>query len=222
MAYREGRLDEARALFVRSLLTDHGNERAWLWLATVATDPDEQRYCLNRALEINPESSGLRRRALLPSGTAVVPPELIELDHPPLPPDLVGVRASALPMLSRAALERRHRTQASRVAPVAGDGTDADIPMPVPAPSPLGWAYWLPPLLALVLLAAASWFTILNSEGSAPDDYVIAYAGPLTGDDASIGQEQLQSVQLAVAEQNARGGIAVSYTHLTLPTIYSV
>ncbi|MCA9864631.1 MAG: tetratricopeptide repeat protein, partial [Thermomicrobiales bacterium] len=53
VAYREGRLDEARALFVRALLADHENERAWLWLATVATDPDEQRYCLNRALEIN-------------------------------------------------------------------------------------------------------------------------------------------------------------------------
>src|SRR5215218_9024822 len=83
VAYREGRLDEARALFVRALLVDHANERAWLWLATVSTDPDEQRYCLNRALEINPESSGIRRRALLPPGPAVVPPELIELDHPP-------------------------------------------------------------------------------------------------------------------------------------------
>ena len=29
---------------------DHEDERAWLWLATVATDPDEQPYCLNRAL----------------------------------------------------------------------------------------------------------------------------------------------------------------------------
>jgi ABC-type branched-subunit amino acid transport system substrate-binding protein len=207
VAYREGRLDEARALFVRALLTDHENERAWLWLATVATDPDEQRYCLNRALEINPESSGLRRRVLLPPGPAVVPPELIELDHPPLPPDLADVRTPTLPMLPRTARERRQRAQASRVVSGAGDGTDADIPLPAAAPPRLSRSYWLLPLLALVLLVAAGWLTSRNQGAPAPDDYVIAYAGPLTGEDAAIGQEQLQAVQLAVAEQNARGGI---------------
>ena len=207
VAYREGRLDEARALFVRALLTDHENERAWLWLATVSTDPDEQRYCLNRALEINPESSGLRRRALLPAGAATVPPELIELDHPPLPPDLVGVRAPAMPMLPRTALERRHRAQAGRNVPSVGDGTDADIPLPAPAPSPLSRVSWLLPLLGVVLLVVAGWLTFRNIGAPAPGNYVIAYAGPLTGGDAAIGQEQLQAVQLAVAEQNARGGI---------------
>lgn len=213
-AFREGRIDEARALFVRSLLTDHENERAWLWLATVATDPDEQRYCLNRALEINPESSGLRRRALLPAGPAVVPVELIELDHPPLPPDLEDVRAPSLPMLSRAALERRHRAQASRVTPVVGDGTDADIPLPASTSATLGGTSWLLPLLALVLLIAGGWFTVRDHGASATGDYLIAYAGPLTGDDAAIGQEQLQAVQLAVAEQNARGGIDGHEVHV--------
>ncbi|MFN8662224.1 MAG: ABC transporter substrate-binding protein [Thermomicrobiales bacterium] len=207
VAYREGRLDEARALFVRALLIDHGNERAWLWLATVATDQHEQRYCLNRALEINPESSGLRRRALLPPGPAVVPPELIELDHPPLPPDLVGVRTPALPILPRTALERRHRAQAGRSPSGSGDGTDADIPMPAPVPAALNRFYWLLPVLALLLLVAGGWFTFRNNAEPAPDDYVIAYAGPLSGEDALIGQEQLQAVQLAVTEQNARGGI---------------
>ena len=207
VAFREGHLDEARALFVRALLADHDNERGWLWLATVATDPDEQRYCLNRALEINPESSGLRRRVLLPPGPAVVPPELIELDHPPLPPDLADVRTPALPMLPRTARERRQRAQANRAASGAGDGTDAEIPLPAPAQSPLGRRYWLLPLLALVLLVAAGVLTYRNSGAPSPDDYVIAYAGPLTGADAAIGQEQLQAVQLAVTEQNARGGI---------------
>ncbi len=198
VAYREGRLDEARALFVRALLTDHDNERAWLWLATVATDPDEQRYCLNRALEINPESSGLRRRVLLPPGAAAVPPELIELDHPPLPPDLADVHTPTLAMLPRTARGRRQRAQA---------GTDADIPLPAPALPELRRAFWLLPLLALMLLAAAGWLTVRNNDAPAPDDYVIAYAGPLTGADAAIGRQQLQAVQLAVTEQNARGGI---------------
>jgi ABC-type branched-subunit amino acid transport system substrate-binding protein len=214
VAYREGRLDEARALFVRALLVDHENERAWLWLATVSTDRDEQRYCLNRALEINPESSGLRRRALLPAGPATVPPELIELDHPPLPPDLVDVRPSAMPMLSRAALERRHRAQATRLAPGAGDGTDADIPMPVRTRTSLGGAFRLLPVLAFILLIAAGWLTNRNHDISSPDDYLIAFAGPLTGADAAVGQEQLQAVQLAVAEQNARGGIGGHEVHL--------
>ncbi|MFT4040001.1 MAG: tetratricopeptide repeat protein, partial [Thermomicrobiales bacterium] len=77
-AYRDGHPEEARALFVRALLMDPENERGWLWLATVATDPAEQRYCLTRALEINPETSGLRRSALLGHGPESVPPELIE------------------------------------------------------------------------------------------------------------------------------------------------
>jgi branched-chain amino acid transport system substrate-binding protein len=206
-AYREGRNDEARALFVRALLTDHENERAWLWLATVATNPDEQRYCLNRALEINPESSGLRRRSLLPPGPATVPPELIELEHPPLPPDLVDVAVPALPILPRTALERRRRTRAGRLAAGAGDGTDADIPLPAQEDAPFHRGFWMLPVLALALLFAAGWLTHLNDEGPAPDDYVIAFAGPLTGDDGLIGQEQLQAVQLAVAERNQRGGI---------------
>jgi hypothetical protein len=99
-----GRIDKARKLVARPLLADPDFERGWLWLATVATDPAEQRYCLNRALEIHPESSGLRRRALLPDGPEQVLPELIELDKPPLPPDLAD--AGALPRSTRCASRR--------------------------------------------------------------------------------------------------------------------
>lgn len=87
-AFQAGRLDEARARFARALELDAENELAWLWFATVATDPAEQRYCLNRAREINPESPGRRRLATLPSGPAVAPPDLVHVDTPPLPPDL--------------------------------------------------------------------------------------------------------------------------------------
>ena len=204
-AYREGQRDEAREIFVRALLTDPGSERGWLWLATVADDPAEQRYCLNRALDINPESSGLRRRALLPPGPATVPPELIELDYPPLPPDLAEAGKPALPILPRTALERRHRAQATRVG--AGDGTDADIPMPTQAARRWDRFAWVLPVLGLVLLVLGGWWALRDRGAPALDDYVIAYAGPLTGPDAAIGAEQLRSVEMAVADRNAAGGI---------------
>jgi hypothetical protein len=74
-----------RALFARALLANPESEAGWLWFATVAEDPGEQRYALNRALAINPESAGLHRLVLLPRGPATTPPDLSELDEPPLP-----------------------------------------------------------------------------------------------------------------------------------------
>ena len=60
-AYRNGNRSEARDLIVRSLSADPNNEHAWLWFATVATDRGEQRYAINRALTVNPESVGRAR-----------------------------------------------------------------------------------------------------------------------------------------------------------------
>ncbi len=59
VAFDEGRLADARALFARALLVNPESEAGWLWFATVAEDPGEQRYALNRAMAINPESSAL-------------------------------------------------------------------------------------------------------------------------------------------------------------------
>lgn len=43
-------------LFAKVLRESSNYEMAWLWAATQLTRPEEQRYCLERALYINPQS----------------------------------------------------------------------------------------------------------------------------------------------------------------------
>jgi branched-chain amino acid transport system substrate-binding protein len=203
-AYREGRLDEARALFARALLADPENERAWLWFATVAEDPAEQRSCLNRALKINPESTGLRRLALLPPGPSRIPPDLIELDQPPLPPDLEAISRVAMPILPRSAIQRRHRIMAARTQDAAARAA-AEAAMPSVIAKP--WFRWLLVAVAVAIVALAIAAYLWQTRAPARVPYVIAYAGPLSGPDADIGQEQLRAVELAVNALNAGGGI---------------
>src|SRR5690606_36122360 len=112
-AYRAGDQAAARSSFVQALQHDATSELAWLWLAPVVTDPAEQRYCLNRAAAINPETPGQRRLARLPAGPAVPPPEVRHLDKPPLPPDLEESETGPLPFLPPLP-GGRHRRKAHR------------------------------------------------------------------------------------------------------------
>lgn len=48
-------------LFIQGLREDSNLEMDWLWLATRVTSAGERRYCLQRALAINPESRLARR-----------------------------------------------------------------------------------------------------------------------------------------------------------------
>ncbi|MCA9876448.1 MAG: ABC transporter substrate-binding protein, partial [Thermomicrobiales bacterium] len=88
----------------------------------------------------------------------------------------------------------------------AGDGTDADIPLPA-ARVGQGHRRWVLLLLGVLLLVVAAAISLMQKDAPTPSDYVIAFAGPLTGPDGAIGQEQLRAIELAVAEQNAQGGI---------------
>lgn len=57
----------AEALFVQALCDDSNLEADWLWLATQVLREHEQRYCLQRALQIDPNSERARRAlAMLP------------------------------------------------------------------------------------------------------------------------------------------------------------
>jgi len=76
--------DSARAtrLFVQALHENSNLELDWLWYAANMTRDSERRYCLNRALEINPHSD-LAQSALakLPrhaeaSGEIAAPPSV--------------------------------------------------------------------------------------------------------------------------------------------------
>lgn len=51
-------------LFIQGLREDSNLEMDWLWLATQVASDDERRYCLQRALTINPGSL-LAQRGLI-------------------------------------------------------------------------------------------------------------------------------------------------------------
>jgi ABC-type branched-subunit amino acid transport system substrate-binding protein len=209
IAYHEGRMSDARVLFARALQIDPESERAWLWFATVSDDSAEQRYCLRRALEINPESAGLQRLALLPPGPESVPPELRELDQPPLPPDLAGAGAAPLPLLPGSAVVRRERARARATEPATGGVPAASVTSRWPfflGQSP-PWFRWLLLGLALAVITGAAALTLLGETHSAGEPYTLAYAGPLSGPDAASGHEQLNAIAMAVVTANQAGGI---------------
>ncbi|MBC7813626.1 MAG: tetratricopeptide repeat protein [Burkholderiales bacterium] len=55
-AAKAGQKDEARQLLQQSIRLEPNNEAAWLWLASVARDPRERLFCLQKLLEINPNN----------------------------------------------------------------------------------------------------------------------------------------------------------------------
>lgn len=214
-AYRNEQPDQARAHFVQALLADSGNELAWIWFATVTTDRGEQRYAINRALAINPESASGGRLDRLAGVTPHVPNELAELDRPGLPPDLVkpsgGARLPVALPLPRINRSRRSSTLA------AGD----DVPEPTAEAEPEGelegnvkpverspkrgvtiWQ-WGAGGLALLVIGGLL-FTWLRPE---PESYRIAIVAPLSGPLASTGEEQVRAAELAVDQINDDGGI---------------
>ena len=64
IASKAGQNEDAARLFRRAIEIDSNNELAWLWLSGVAENTHERRYCLEQALQINPEnvqaSAGLK------------------------------------------------------------------------------------------------------------------------------------------------------------------
>jgi tetratricopeptide (TPR) repeat protein len=55
--YKEGRQDDAYRIFTQLTKGDPSNEFAWIWLSVTSGDVAEKRNALERALEINPNSS---------------------------------------------------------------------------------------------------------------------------------------------------------------------
>jgi tetratricopeptide (TPR) repeat protein len=60
-AAKAGHKDEARALLQESVRIEPNNEAAWLWLASVARDPRERLFCLEKVLGINPLNETARK-----------------------------------------------------------------------------------------------------------------------------------------------------------------
>lgn len=55
-AAKAGDKDTARQLLQQSIRLEPDNEAAWLWLASVARNPQEKLFCLQKLLEINPQN----------------------------------------------------------------------------------------------------------------------------------------------------------------------
>ncbi|MFL5806533.1 MAG: hypothetical protein ACJ8CR_33000 [Roseiflexaceae bacterium] len=60
-AFRSSNKVRAFDLLVQALHQDARNETAWLWLSAVVGSKAEQRFCLERVLEINPQHTAVRR-----------------------------------------------------------------------------------------------------------------------------------------------------------------
>lgn len=69
------------------------------------------------------------------------------------------------------------------------------------------WKVWLCSFFAMALM---SWGSI-----SAAEDVVIGYSGPLSGPAAEYGQDNVNGVDMAIKDLNARGGITVKGTKYT-------
>ena len=55
-AYRAGKRDEARKLFIAVVKQSQDDERAWGWMYNVCDNDKERIYCLNQVLRINPKN----------------------------------------------------------------------------------------------------------------------------------------------------------------------
>ncbi|GAA3169145.1 MULTISPECIES: ABC transporter substrate-binding protein [Streptomyces] len=84
----------ARRLLARALTRDRGYAPAWQWLAALARDDGERRYCLEQAVRADPSGADRRDLRRLRRAESRPPPEVAQLAGPPPPPrDLVSGRA---------------------------------------------------------------------------------------------------------------------------------
>ena len=88
VAYQAGRPESARELLGEAIQADPANELAWLWMAALAHKNEEKRYCLDRALEINPAGAARDALAELVGVRPVVPTYVAAMDDLPLPKEI--------------------------------------------------------------------------------------------------------------------------------------
>lgn len=55
-AYKAGKRDEARKIFITNVKQNPQSERAWAWMYNVSSNDKERIYCLNQMLRINPNN----------------------------------------------------------------------------------------------------------------------------------------------------------------------
>jgi hypothetical protein len=90
-AHKAGDATDAARLLAQAVQANPTYEMAWLWLASSLIVPGERRYCLERALTINPQSQPARQGLAALGDTAPVVPAVLAGSEPiEPPPDLAG------------------------------------------------------------------------------------------------------------------------------------
>jgi tetratricopeptide (TPR) repeat protein len=100
-ALRRGERTRARELLTRQLKTDHDNALNWVWLSAAVDTPKERLYCLQTALQLDPQNAAAKRGLILMGGLPpddAVPP--FPLNHPRLWEEVLSVPEEAKPARS--------------------------------------------------------------------------------------------------------------------------
>ncbi|MCO5220508.1 MAG: ABC transporter substrate-binding protein [Thermomicrobiales bacterium] len=87
-----GEHSDARQMLAAALRLDPNYVTAWIWFGSIATDEAEQRYCYERAVEIDPASVVAERLARIKTTESRPPAELQDLEAPPLPEEFGGAQ----------------------------------------------------------------------------------------------------------------------------------
>lgn len=111
-AAEAGQIEDARQLLGEALAIDPEYQPAWLWFAAVTEDPGEQRFCLEKAREVDPEHRGSPMLGKLKDSEPVAPAELTGLVDPE-PPEFISGFAD------QARAQRRRRLLIRTTAVVA-------------------------------------------------------------------------------------------------------
>ena len=82
-AIQQGDKEEAKSQLIRLLEEHPGNETGWMWLSALVGDPDLERECLEKVLDINPGNQ-LAQQHLAKLGAAAAPSSMYVQSSPPL------------------------------------------------------------------------------------------------------------------------------------------
>lgn len=182
---------EARRYFAQALLLDPTSELGWLWFSEVTDDPGEQRYCLDRARRINPDTAGNMKSVLLSNAVAQIPQEISDVAQPPIPPSFAGNQAVRtviprlrVPKISPRRKKREFIPEHDAVRPRRG----------------LAWRIGVPIAVVAIVVSLGAFAVSYFSEDVTVQ--FVALVGPMSGPDADIGDEMKRGAQLSVDAYN--------------------
>ena len=120
-AAEAGDADDARVLLAEALTLDPEYEVAWLWFAAVTENPGEEKFCLEKARELDPQHRLTPSLDRLRSVESVTPPELARIIDPP-PPEFITGYAAQMRVQRRRRLLTRSLIALVLLALLAGIG----------------------------------------------------------------------------------------------------